>query len=178
MRLFTGIRECMTLAAVVLAAGALTPAATDATGPVRWDKPVLTVHVVDEAAWAGTDVQGALDQWSAAIAFALTDNSDADITLEAGNAGDALGGDSVAATATKATDGPVITHCRIGLDVARAGDDVEPLLAHELGHCLGLGHRSGAQGGSVMHWFAQDYQGGWSDTVTPADVERVRALYR
>lgn len=177
------VRKSYTVRAVVtllaaLATFAVASPSTAQQGPVRWDKPVLTVHVADAAAWAGTDVQAALDEWAPAFRMTLTDSPDADVTLEVGNADDALGGDSVAATATKATDGSVITHCRVGLDVDRASTDVGPLLAHELGHCLGLGHRSGAEGGSVMHWFAQDFQGGWSDTVTAADINRVKEMYR
>lgn len=157
---------------------AIASPSTAQQGPVRWDKPLLTVHVVDSAAWSGTDVQAVLDQWAPAFRMTLTDDPDADITLEAGNAQDALGGDSVAATATKDTDGSVITHCRVGLDTDRAGSDVAPLLAHELGHCLGLGHVAGVDGGSVMHWFAEDFQGGWSDTVTAVDLTHVKEMYR
>ena len=53
-------------------------------GPVRWDKPVLTVHVADAAAWSGTDVEGALAQWAPAFALVLTDDVAADITLTTG----------------------------------------------------------------------------------------------
>ena len=139
-------------------------------GPARWDKPVLTVRVADEAAWAGTDVQAALAGWSPAMPLVLTDGP-ADITLAAPVAAESVEG----ATAYTTGEGSTITSCTVVPVTKYAGTDQTQTLTHEIGHCLGLAHNNGGAD-SVMYWI----EGGqhWSTTVTPADVDAVRALYR
>jgi hypothetical protein len=44
-----------------------------------------------------------------------------------------------------------------------------------VGHCLGLSHRNGGEA-SVMFWVEGHER--WSATVTPADLDAVRALHR
>lgn len=143
-------------------------------GPARWDKPVLTVHVADEAAWAGTDVQGALDQWAPVFALVLTDDADADVVLDGPVATDVVATD-VGATATTETSGSRITGCRVGLAGSLRGADVTGILAHEVGHCLGLGHS--VEGPSVMY-FSELGGSLLSSTVTAVDLTHVKEMYR
>ena len=167
------IRALVTLA-VALVAFAVAAPSTAQAGPARWSKPVLTVHVADEAAWAGTDVAGALAQWSPALALVLTDDPAADVTL-GGPVASGVTASDVGATATTTTDGATITGCRIALAENLRGQDVTSILAHEVGHCLGLGHA--VEGPSVMFWTEL---GGdkLSPTVTATDLDNVRSMYR
>lgn len=161
------------LGALVLAFFFASPS-TAQQGPARWDKPVLTVHVADEAAWAKTDVQGALTQWAPVFALILTDDADADVTLSGPLATDVVATD-VGATATLETSGSRITGCRVGLAGSLRGSDVTGILTHELGHCLGLSHS--IEGPSVM-FFSELGGSQLSSTVTAVDVAHAREMYR
>lgn len=155
------------------------PAAARAATPARWDHAPVTVYLAS-GPWSAYAFRG-IDEWAIARVLPIKyvdDPAAADIVVEQGrpvvdiNASDT--GIGVVATATPTVDGASITQCRIVIDSDRFGAQDYPLVAHEFGHCLGLGH---AAGRSVMHWFAGDVQGGWSDHVTPADLDRLRALY-
>ena len=136
----------------------------------RWDKPVLTVAVVDRDAWAGTDVDAALEQWSPAMPLILVDGPAADIVLTTGPARTA----DVGATARTRVEGSTLVGCRIDLPAKRAGADMTDVLTHELGHCLGLHHRIGVD--SVM--VSSELDDHLTDHVTDNDLDAVRRLYR
>lgn len=159
------------IAAVVGVVGFAAQGQAQAEGPARWSKPVLTVHVADEAAWSGTDIAASLAQWSPALPLVLTDSADADVVLAGSTDADSVEG----ATAYRDGEGSTITSCRVVLSSAYAGADNGATLTHELGHCLGLAHNNmGAA--SVMYWI----EGGEhsSATVTDADLDAVRSLNR
>ena len=169
----------MKLAAITtsLVAAAFAVAAPGQAGAVTtdsgvWASPTLTVRVVDEAAWAGTDVAGALEQWAPAMRMTLTDG-DADVTLDAAPATGELAG----ATAYRATVHGVIQSCRVDLSENLSGRDMTAVLTHELGHCLGLDHTAvGTEAPTVM-WRAA-YGPHFSSTVTATDLDNVRNLHR
>ena len=134
------------VAATVILTAVAAPGQALAEGKPRWEAAVVTVHVADEAAWAGTDVQAALDAWSPALAMTLTDDPGADVTLTSARSAGIEG-----ATAYRDGEGSRITSCRVELAPKYAGTEQGATLAHELGHCLGLSHNNlGAS--SVMYW--------------------------
>lgn len=173
MRHGLAFRSLLALFAALVTFAVASPS-TAQQGPERWDKPVLTVHVADEAAWAGTDVEASLEQWSSVFPLVLTDDADADVVLDGPLATDVVATD-VGATATPQAEGSVLTGCRVALAPALHGQDVTGILTHELGHCLGLGHS--IEGPSVM-FFSELGGSDLSPTVTDIDLAHVRNLYR
>lgn len=138
-----------------------------------WASPTLTVHVADEGAWSGTDVQSALAQWAPVMRMTVTDDADADVTLDTAPLADYIG-----ANTKRSTVGGVIRSCRVDLQPNIAGTDATHILAHEIGHCLGLHDSTLADTHepTVMYWMSA---GNFSaERVTPADLDAVRALYR
>ena len=127
----------VTLAVSAVAFAVAAPGQALAEGKPRWEAAVVTVHVADEAAWAGTDVQAALDAWSPALAMTLTDDPGADVTLTSARSAGIEG-----ATAYRDGEGSRITSCRVELAPKYAGTEQGATLAHELGHCLGLSHNN------------------------------------
>jgi hypothetical protein len=115
-------------------------------------------------------VQAALGQWSPALAMTLTDSADADVILTSATSAGIEG-----ATAYRDGEGSTITSCRVELAPKYAGTDETAVLAHELGHCLGLSHNN-AGATSVMYWISGGEH--FSPTVTAVDLAAVRALYR
>ncbi len=171
MRRQTHTTRALVAVAALLLAGFAAQGQATAEGAPRWERAMLTVHVADTAAWAGTDVAGALEQWAPAMAMVLTDNPNADVTL----AGQGPEAGVEGATATREGQGSRITSCRVTLAARFVGTDEGAVLAHELGHCLGLSHNNGGES-SVMYGIAGGPQ--FSSTVTPADLDTVRGLYR
>lgn len=144
-----------------------------AEGPVRWQKPALTVHVADEAAWAQTDVAASLAGWSAVLPMTLTDDPGADIVLASG----AAEHEAVGATAYAHAEGSRILSCRVDLAPRMVGRDATGILPHELGHCLGIGDDEfPTKGPSVMYWIEGAPQ--YSATPTAEDLSFLRAMYR
>lgn len=170
MRVMMGSRA-LAVGGAIIAAIAVTPAPVDG-GPGVWASPTLTVRVADRAAWSGTDVEAALEQWAPAMRMTLTDGR-ADITLDAAPAT----GELVGATAYRDTEAGVIRSCRVDLSEDQGGRDMTAPLTHELGHCLGLRHTDVGSDVPTVMWRAS-YGPHFSPAVTPTDLDAVRALYR
>jgi len=164
------------LVAAAILSGVAAQGDTRTDGPAVWASPVVTVGVVDVAAWDGVDVPAALAQWKdGPVRLVLTDDAaSADVTLEVEQAGDMVG-----ATAYTDVRAGVITGCRVAINAKHLGrPDATRTLTHELGHCLGLDHSTLAETHEprAMYW-----QGGGSfssATVTEGDLETLRGLYR
>lgn len=167
----TAARIALVVVAMAVLAGFAAQGQAAAETAPRWERAMLTVHIADEAAWAGTDVAGVLEQWAPAMPLVLTDDPDADVVLAGHGPETGVEG----ATATREGSGSRITSCRVTLADRYVGADQGGVLAHELGHCLGLSHNNGGES-SVMYWI----EGGehFSPTVTVADINNVEGMYR
>ena len=170
------LSTALAVVAVVILSGVAAQGDTRTDGPAVWASPVVTVGVVDVAAWDGVDVPAALAQWKdGPVRLVLTDDAaSADVTLEVEQAGDMVG-----ATAYTDVRAGVIEGCRVAINAKHLGrPDATRMLTHELGHCLGLDHSTLAETHEprAMYW-----QGGGSfssATVTEGDLETLRGLYR
>lgn len=150
--------------AAVLVVSAVAPSAiaslTDYDGPPRWESASVTISV---------DLQDAASEWGDAVTFTVVPDSEAEIsTTGASPGGSMVGGEAH----REFSGGNYITSCEISVTDSTPAS----IVTHELGHCLGLGHHN-KPGDSVMHWFAKDYQGGWSDHPTSSDTQALAELY-
>lgn len=170
------LSTALAVVAVVILSGVAAQGDTRTDGPAVWASPIVTVGVVDAAAWAGADIAAALAQWDGGpVRLVLTDDAaGADVTLEVERAAEMVG-----ATAYMDSRAGVIEGCRVAINAKYVGSKYgTQMLTHELGHCLGLDHSTLAETHEprAMYW-----QGGGSfssATVTEGDLETLRGLYR
>lgn len=130
----------------------------DYDGPARWESPTVTISA---------DLEDAAAAWGDTVTFKI-DDDDPQISTYRTSLEDGVAGEAQATY----RDGHYLDSCRIAVD----GGETPAILSHELGHCLGLTHAT--IGASNMHWWYQDYEGGWSDTVTDSDKARLADLYK
>lgn len=131
-----------------------------------WQQSVVTID--DRATVAAAQAWGAPFEIRYAAKGADVTVSHVDLT-GAGKAGGDLRGD-----AEPVVDGDRITGCTLRLDPVRATPAV---VAHEFGHCLGLGHLYTEKSHSLMVNGGEDDHEHGSATVTEFDRAALAALY-
>ena len=137
---------------------------TDYDGPARFEQTTITVKDTTGL----VNVEAATGPWTGAVTFVET-TGPADITFITDTCSKTMCGGEARKTYR---DGNYIAACVIAVESAD-----HAILTHEVGHCLGLSHDPKGLG-SNMHWFAGDYDNGWSDVVTQRDRTRLANLYR
>lgn len=155
--MFRILSAVIALVVITLATAGIARAGDDYDGPPRWESTTVTIT---------PDLERAAGQWGEAVTFRVVDEG-AQISTHDTVLDDNVGGEAQRTF----TGGNYLDTCRIAVDA----DTTDAILTHELGHCLGLGHTS--VGPTNMHWWAGDHQGGWSETVTDGDRERLADLY-
>ena len=143
-------------------------------GRERWQQRVVTVDG-SRVAGMGVDVRAVLDAWSVAgLRFVEVEpGAPADVTMWRTSFSI-----PVAGRATRELDeAGTIVGCKLEVDATRPADGFnQVIVAHEFGHCLGLGHADEDGGPSLMVW--QVESAAFSLEVAPADVAALRGLYR
>lgn len=139
----------------------------------RWSKSEVTVHAVTPMRGSGWKLRKAINAWNSAGVITIKRTSKlegADITITelpaSAREAEVAGWLGLAYVLWTDTDGEIAS-CGIELN-----EDVEKsyrkrVMAHELGHCLGLNH--GDQEGSIMH----DH-----DTLEVSDLDKAALATR
>ena len=138
---------------------AFAPSPFDYDGPARWESTTVTIS---------PDLADAAAQWGDALTSVTVEEGAQIHAAPATTTDEGVGGEAHSTF----TGGNYIQSCEVAVDA----DVTDAVLTHEVGHCLGLAHQS-TGGPTNMHWWAADYQGGWSDNVTNADLARLAELY-
>lgn len=126
-------------------------------GPMRFEQRRVTIDPALETAsqaWQGNGV------------LFVVDATNPQITMESvASLGEIVGAEAH----RNFVDDTTIVSCTIKTTTQHL-----PVLTHEFGHCLGLGHEHHSAG-TNMHWIEGD--SGWSDTVTDFDRKNLANLY-
>lgn len=131
-------------------------------GPARWESTTVTISA---------DLEQTASHWGDTLKFEVVPANEAQIkTTSQAFTDKGVGGEAQSTF----RNGDYLESCTIALPKGKQIDS--SITTHEFGHCLGLSHRSGVDE-SNMHWWAQDYTGGWSDTVTEADLAALAERY-
>lgn len=141
-------------------------------GPAKWEGDYADVELTiasSDARFTPERLEALTDEWGATVNFTVVDGP-ADIELYRADVCRDHDGSCGGEAQLEYRNGNYIASCRIAVL-----EDKDSLVTHEIGHCLGLSHKH--EHASNMHFFAEDYNGGWSDEVTAEDLERLAALY-
>lgn len=158
---------------------------TSSTTPVTWSRCSKVTYAVDDTsapAGSAADVQQAISQLEAATGLRLVAVSgSADITIawdsalynpRPGTSGEA--GETDFQTESGGLSGPRVSSASVRLSAhlvsgTAPGIGEKPILLHELGHAVGLGHFTGPE---IMNPLDQGFAG-----YQPGDLAGLAALY-